>query len=107
VAALRDQRQYEGRQWINTDYVSAEFASPDLVTVTVRETWSDFLVTYTGDNPFDWHLQNAPEPITARRGPYTIDVAYMLERLAAPDGRYDWRVMRMTELTPRPAWAPP
>jgi hypothetical protein len=107
VAALRAQKQYEGRQWINTDYVSVEFASPDLVTVTVRETWSDYLVTYEGDNPFDWHLRNAPEPITARRGPYTIDVTYALERLTAPDGGVYWNVVSMTELTPRPAWAQP
>jgi hypothetical protein len=107
VAALRDQKQYEGRQWINTDYVSAEFASPDLVTVTVRETWSDYLVTYAGDNPFDWHLQGVPEPITARRGPYTVDIAYVLERLVTADGRPIWSVVRMMELTPRPAWGQP
>ena len=79
----------------------------DLINLTVRETWSDYLVTYAGDNPFDWNLQQVPEPIAARRGPYTIDVAYVLERLAEPAGAYHWRVVSMTELTPRPAWAQP
>jgi hypothetical protein len=104
VDALRAQRQYEGRQWISTDYVSVEAASPDRTTVTVRETWRDYLVTYAGDNPFDWNLQGAAEPITARRGPYTVDVTYVLERLAEPLSGYAWRVVSMTELTARPAW---
>ena len=109
VDALRDQRQYEGRQWISTDYVSVEHVSPDLINLTVRETWSDYLVSYAGNDPFDWALQYVPEPIAAHRGPYTIDVAYVLERLAEPAGAYhwSWRVVSMTELTPRPAWAPP
>jgi hypothetical protein len=107
VEALREQRQYEGRQWISTDYVSVEPASADLINMTVRETWSDYLVTYEGENPFDWSLQQAPEPITARRGPYTVDVTYVLERLADPLAYYQWSVVSMTELTPRPAWAQP
>jgi hypothetical protein len=107
VDALRAQRQYEGRRWTSTDYVSVEPISPNRINVTVRETWSDYLVTYTGENPFDWNLQSVPEPITARRGPYTIDVAYVLERLAEPVGGYQWSVVSMTESTPRPAWAPP
>jgi hypothetical protein len=107
VDALRAQSQYEGRKWISTDYVSVEPVSPDLINVTVRETWSDYLVTYAGNDPFDWASQYVPEPITARRGPYTIDVAYVLERLAEPLYGYQWRVVSMTELTPRPAWAPP
>lgn len=105
--ALRAQRQYEGRQWISTDYVSVEPTSPGLISVSVRETWSDYLVTYAGDNPFDWNLQSLPEPVTGRRGPYTVDVTYVLERLAEPAGAYHWRVVSMTELTPRPAWAQP
>jgi hypothetical protein len=104
VDALRAQRQYEGRQWISTDYVSVEPASPDLITINVRETWSDYLVTYEGENPFDWNLQGVPQPITARRGPYTVDVTYVLERVADPLAYYQWRVVSMTELTPRPAW---
>jgi hypothetical protein len=107
VDALRAQSQYEGRKWISTDYVTVENVSPDLINLTVRETWSDYLVTYVGNDPFDWASQYVPEPITARRGPYTIDVAYVLERLAEPLYGYQWRVVSMTELTPRPAWAPP
>ena len=79
-------------------------APPDLITINVRETWSDYLVTYEGENPFDWNLQGVPQPITARRGPYTVDVTYVLERVADPLAYYQWRVVSMTELTPRPAW---
>jgi hypothetical protein len=107
VDALRAQRQYEGRQWISTDYVSVEPASPGFISVSVRETWSDYLVTYAGDNPFDWNLQSLPEPVAGRRGPYTVGVNYVLERLAEPAGAYHWRVISMTELTPRPVWAQP
>lgn len=104
VAALRVQKQYEGRQWISTDYLTVEPVSADLVSVTVRETWNDFLVTYEDDNPFAWNLSGKPEPIAARRGPYTIDVTYVLQRLAAPVNGYQWSVVMVTELTPRPEW---
>ncbi|HJW89513.1 MAG TPA: DUF3160 domain-containing protein [Anaerolineales bacterium] len=117
VAALQAQGQYEGRQWISSDYLGVE-PSPNStrnVVVTVRETWSDYLVTYTGSDPFTWFDQNQPEPVAARRGPYTVDVSYELEpwvgdcAQSKPDlgCYYKWRVVSFMELTERPAWETP
>lgn len=33
---------------------------------------------YEGSDPFAWFDLGAPEPITANRGPYSVDVAYEL-----------------------------
>lgn len=52
MAALRSQKQYEGRQGMAADYLSAERPSETQAIVTVRETWRDFLVRYEGDDPF-------------------------------------------------------
>jgi len=111
IAALQTQNQYEGRQWINTDYLSVEPVadSPDQLQVTVRETWGDYLATYAGSDPFAWYKQGNPEPITSRRGPYTVDVRYVLERQPSTCDTwayycYQWSVVDATELTPRPEW---
>jgi hypothetical protein len=111
IAALQAQNQYEGRQWINSDYLSVEPAadSPERVQVTVRETWSDYLATYEGSDPFAWYKQGNLEPISARRGPYTIDVLYELERQPSTCDSwayycYQWSVVSVAELTPRPDW---
>jgi hypothetical protein len=83
------------------------------VIVTVRETWSDYLVTYAGSDPFAWYGVD-PEPVTARRGPYAVDVSYKLEPLegvCAPgsfgSGCYRWRIIQFEELTERPGWEAP
>lgn len=114
AGALHAQNQYEGRQWINTDYLSISAPANALQNrvVTVRETWSDFLVTYEeGANPFAWYDEGWPEPITARRGPYTVDVVYELEPFEndcpdtyPPSTCLTWRVVRFEELTARPDW---
>jgi hypothetical protein len=115
IAALQAKNQYEGRQWVKSDYLSVEPAanSPRNVIVTVRETWSDYLVTYPGSDPFAWYGVD-PEPVTAHRGPYTMDVSYELEPLAGactpdPYGTdcYVWRIVRFEELTERPGWETP
>lgn len=117
--AMLARKEYEGRQWINTDYLSLTASGSDTVVVTVRETWQDFLVQYTTPNAFDWY--NKPpsgtpvEPITGRRGPYTVDVRYTLQRVSTPctpiyypyRACYQWQVVNFEELTPRPAWGSP
>jgi hypothetical protein len=116
ITALRAQNQYEGRQWIKTDYLSVGPAAdaPQNVIVTVRETWKDYLVIYEGDNAFTWYNEAQEEPISARRGPYTIDVLYELEpwentcvRIFMNLECYPWRVVRFEELTERPGWETP
>jgi hypothetical protein len=112
IAALREQNQYEGRQWIQSDYLSVEPSvdDPQNLIVTVRETWSDYLVIYSGSDPFTWYGVDA-EPISARRGPYTVDVAYELEPLdeeCRPGATcYAWRIVGFEELTERPGWGSP
>lgn len=115
IATLRSKSEYEGRQWISTDYLSIEpsASSPRNVIVTVRETWNDYLVTYLGSDPFAWYDTGQPEPITARRGPYTVDVSYELEpieNVCSPLSQgncYTWRVIHFEELTGRPVWETP
>jgi hypothetical protein len=116
ITALRAQNQYEGRQWVSTDYLSVQ-PSPDTpqnVVVRVRETWNDYLVIYEGDNAFTWYDEGQPEPISARRGPYMVDVLYELEpwettcvRVFMSQECYSWRVVRFEELTERPEWEAP
>jgi hypothetical protein len=116
IADLRAKNQYEGRQWINSDYLGVEQSanSPKNVIVTVRETWSDYLVTYPGSDPFAWYDEGQLEPVTASRGPYTLDVAYELEPMEGacildPSGTdcFVWRIARFEELTERPGWEAP
>jgi hypothetical protein len=111
IAELPAQNQYEARRWLNTDYLSVAPVtdSPDRLLVTARETWSDYLVTYQGSDPFAWYKQGNPEPVSAHRGPYTIDVAYLLEHQPSscdPTSYscYQWSVVSVSELTQRPAW---
>jgi hypothetical protein len=116
IAALQANNQYEGRQWTNSDYLSVEQSadSPQNVIVTVRETWSDYLVTYPGSDPFVWYDEGQLEPVTARRGPYTVDVSYELEPLGGActldlygTDCFTWRIVRFEELTERPGWETP
>ena len=100
---------------MSADYLSVEWPSASQAVVTVRETWRDFLVQYSGDQPFAWFTPGGPtaDPVTARRGPYTVDVRYSLEYPAADclSSRYYpcyyWRITRFEELTPRPEWGAP
>ena len=116
IAALQAQNHYEGRQWISSDYLSVEPSadSPANLIVTVRETWADYLVTYPGSDPFAWFVDGQPEPVSARRGPYTLDVSYELEPqegdcISDPRSNecYTWKVVGFDELTERPAWETP
>ena len=112
IGSLVDSKQYEGRQLVQSDYLSMEQPSnsPDRVIVTVRETWKDYLVAYEDDDPFAWFDAYTPEPISARRGPYTVDVAYTLAARPTPCPStlpyycYQWTVVDFTELSERPAW---
>ena len=116
VAELSAQNQYEGRQLISSDYLSMEpcATSPNHVVVTVRETWKDFLVSYEGSDPFAWFDLGEAEPITASRGPYTVEVTYELApRPSQCDpgfisySCYQWSVVTFAELNERPAWTTP
>ena len=96
IESLRAQKQYEGRQWMRTNYRSFDRQSDTLAVVTVRETWRDDLHQYqkemfeTGD----------VDPIIAKRGPYDLDVTYTLEK----NKEGQWQVTRMVFANERPAW---
>jgi hypothetical protein len=94
VEALRAEKQYEGRQLASSEFRSYDRQSEDLAVVTVRETWQDAL--YAFDEYPGW---GDTEPL-ARRGPYTLDVTYTLER--GEDTR--WRVTRIVYANEPPSW---
>jgi hypothetical protein len=91
--ALLAARQYIGRQWINTSYRSIDLQAPDLVVVTVRETWDDTLYNAVNDYPdFD-------DTVAGHRGPYTLDVTYTLQK-----GEAGWQVTNVVLANQPPAW---
>jgi hypothetical protein len=92
IEALQAAKRYEGRTLMGVDFRSFDRQSEDLAVVTVRETWRDAL--YEGEYP-----DYAEEPV-AKRGPYTLDVTYTLER-----GDYDrWQVTRAVYANGPPEW---
>jgi hypothetical protein len=86
--------QYEGRRWINADYRSFDLQSPDLAVVTVRETWEDTLYEL-GEAGYP----EESDPVLGRRGPYTLDATYTLER-----GDEGWWVTQVVFANEPPAW---
>ena len=67
--------------------------TPDRAVVTVRETWQDTLYRQQGDAPEE------SDPIAGRRGPYTVDVTFTVERIDDM-----WRVTRVVLNSEPPAW---
>jgi hypothetical protein len=94
IEALRAAKRYQGRTLMGVDFRSFDRQSEDLAVVTARETWQDALYEFEGDRP-----GHGEEPI-ARRGPYTLDVTYTLER-----GEQDrWQVTRAVYANDPPDW---
>jgi hypothetical protein len=86
--------QYVGRQWLNASYRSFDLQSPDLAVVAVRETWEDTL--------YELSAAGYPEEgdvVIGRRGPYTLDVVYTVER-----GEDGWLVTKVVFENEPPAW---
>jgi hypothetical protein len=92
IEPLRAQKRYEGRQLVRSGFRSFDRQSEDLAVVTVRETWQDWLYE------FREYPGEGGEPL-AKRGPYTLDVTYTLER-----GEHGWLVTRMVHANEPPAW---
>lgn len=100
IAALQAQKRFEGRQWLSTNYRSFDRQSDNLAVVTVRETWQDTLYAYKGrQHPADSGDESDMQEI-GKRGPYTFDVTYTLERTSAQN----WIVTRIVTTSARPAW---
>jgi hypothetical protein len=93
--ALREAKQFMGRQWIHASYRSFDIQAEDLVVVTVRETWEDKLYSFQ-EMPGD--AEPLSDPV-GRRGPYTLDVTYTLER---QDDQ--WLITNVVYNNEPPAW---
>ncbi len=94
--ALRAEKTFIGHQWVTAGYRSFDRQSDDRVVVTVRETWQDERFAFKekpgGEEPVG--------PPTGRRGPYTLDVTYTLEK----SGDW-WRITRIVYANQPPAWS--
>jgi hypothetical protein len=94
IEALQTEKRYQGRTLTGIDFRSFDRQSEGLAVVTARVTWRDALYEFQGDWP------SYAEEAIARRGPYTRDVTYVLER----DEQGRWRVTRGTYLNGLPEW---
>jgi hypothetical protein len=92
IEALQEQKQYEGRQLLQSEIRSVDRQSASKAVVTVRETWQDSLYEFT-----DYPGQEGEA--LAQRGPYTLDVTYTLE-----PGEWAWQVTRAVYADEPPAW---
>jgi len=89
--------QYIGHQLISVNFRSFDLQSPTRAIVTVREIWKDQLFAYSGDYP------NHDEPVLDERGPYQLDVTYVLELVQESQWSY-WDVVQLVQNNSAPAW---
>jgi hypothetical protein len=93
--ALREAKQYVGRQWLHASYRSFDIQAEDLVVVTVRETWEDKLYGFQ-EMPGD---SEPPSDPIAGRGPYTLDMTYTLTQQDE-----QWLITNVVFNNEPPAW---
>jgi len=86
--ALNAAKQYMGHQLYASYFRSFDLQSPTQAVVTVRESWKDTLYGYSGDWP------NYDESAIAERGPYNLDVSYVLQYIQEGSGPY-WKVIQV------------
>lgn len=94
---LNQAKQYIGHQLVNLGFRSFDLQSPTKAVVTTRETWKDQLFGYTGDFP------NYDEDLIAERGPYTLDVTYIVEQKQQAWG-LAWEVTQVSFSNQPPEW---
>ncbi len=85
IESLNQAKQYIGHQLNNINFRSFDLQSSTRAVVTVRETWKDQLFSYPGANP------NYDEKAISERGPYSLDVTYVLEYVTDTNNPY-WKV---------------
>ncbi|MCZ7553802.1 MAG: hypothetical protein M5U05_14655 [Anaerolineales bacterium] len=91
MQALNASQQYYGHQLVNSTFRSFDLESQTRAIVTARETWKDQMFTYGTDN------------LIGERGPYTLDVTYILEY--GGDANFpNWKVVQATYANQPPAW---
>jgi hypothetical protein len=97
LEGLNRAKQYIGHQLMNLGFRSFDLQSPTKAVVTTRETWKDQLFGYSGDSPgYD------EQPIS-ERGPYTLDVTYVLEQKQESWGLV-WEVTQVLYSNQPPGW---
>jgi len=92
VEGLRAEKRYQGRQLVGAEFRSFDFRADDRAVVTVRETWQDSLYQFS-EYPGDGG------ELIARRGPFTLDATYTLERRDST-----WEVTGVVYANEPPAW---
>ncbi len=97
LSGLSQQKQYIGHTLMHINYRSVDLQSPDRAVVTVRERWIDKLYSFSSDFP------NYDEPVIAERGPYDLDVTYILERVTESWGVI-WKVTQAQYANQPPGW---
>jgi hypothetical protein len=99
IEVLRAGKQYEGHQLVRSDFRSFDRQADDLAVVTLRETWQDGLYEFKQYPGYAGVEPGEPDQPLARRGPYTLDVTYTLER-----DETGWSVTRAVYADEPPAW---
>lgn len=89
------QERHVGKQLVSTSFLSFDLQSEDRAVVTAREVWDDTL--YPGQLP------DFEEQMIGRRGPYTVDVTYTLERVVN-NGYETWEVIGVQSANQPPEW---
>jgi hypothetical protein len=97
LEAMNQSKEYIAHQLVNVGFRSFDLQSPTQAVVTARETWKDKRYAYTDANPlYD------EQPI-GERGPYVLDVTYVLEQVTESWGTV-WKVVQFTYANQPPAW---
>jgi len=94
IADLEAEGRCQRRLLVGSTPRSIDLQSEDKAVVTMRETWEDALHTFEPG----WCYGHEEDPL-ARRGPYTLDVTYTLERIEG-----GWQVTRVVYADQPPGW---
>jgi hypothetical protein len=97
IEALNQAKQYYGHQLLHSTFRSFDLQSPTRAVVTARETWKDQLFSYSGEYP------NYDETPLLERGPYTLDVIYVIEYKTESYGSF-WEVVQVQYQNQAPSW---
>lgn len=97
IENLGKAKQYIGHQLVNVNFRSFDLQSENNAVVTARETWMDKLYSFSGDTP------SYEEQAVKERGPYPLDVTYILEKVEESWGSV-WEVVQAQYNSQPPGW---
>ena len=96
ITVMAQSKRYMGHQLVNMGFRSFDLQSETRAVVTTRETWKDQLFEYSGDYVYDGQ-------VIKERGPYVLDVTYVLEKVQEPWGVV-WKVVQAQFSNQPPGW---